>query len=125
MKKQKKQPCPGCNGTGQMTWFGGASRFQFSYEDCPECNGFGFLEPETSESAITASQIADNSPLSLEQAEKFLQALSQILSSTLAQGEDIRLKKFGRFSCPAGNTAKKTIRFKTSNNLLKFLNKDN
>jgi len=124
MKGDKKQPCPGCNGTGQMTWFGGVSRFQFSYDDCPECNGFGFLEPQTSDNSITAPQIADSSPLSLEQAEKFLQALSQIISSTLIQGEEIRLRKFGKFSCSFRNTAKKNIQFKASNNLLKFLNKD-
>ena len=53
MKEPKPVPCPGCNGTGQTTYFGGVSRFLLSYEDCPECNGVGFLKPEPDDNLIS------------------------------------------------------------------------
>jgi len=37
----KNTPCPGCNGSGQTSYFGGESRFMFTWEDCPECCGTG------------------------------------------------------------------------------------
>ncbi len=37
----KNIPCPGCNGSGQTSFFGGESRFMFTWEDCPDCCGTG------------------------------------------------------------------------------------
>lgn len=54
----QKQPltCPGCGGSGQTSFFGGASRFMFTWEDCPDCCGTGVVlertdndHPETKE----------------------------------------------------------------------------
>jgi DnaJ-class molecular chaperone len=39
--EEKNRPCPGCNGTGQTSFFGGESRFMFTWEDCPDCCGTG------------------------------------------------------------------------------------
>ncbi len=56
MMTEKKQstpkqttPCPGCGGSGQTSFFGGASRFMLTWEDCPDCCGTGIVldEPET------------------------------------------------------------------------------
>jgi len=42
-----KQICLNCNGTGQISFFKGVSRFLLSCEECPECAGLGFQpEPE-------------------------------------------------------------------------------
>ncbi len=38
-----KETCPICNGTGQISFFKGVSRFLLSCEECPECGGLGFL----------------------------------------------------------------------------------
>lgn len=100
MRPKQGPPCPGCNGTGQMTYFGGVSRFQFSYEDCPECNGFGFLKA-TPENTLSAEHIAAHSSLSPVQAEQFLKVLAQTLSAALVQGENIRLRGFGSFCGPS------------------------
>lgn len=40
-KVVKNMPCPGCNGSGQTSYFGGESRFMFTWEDCPDCCGTG------------------------------------------------------------------------------------
>ena len=120
MGKSQPQPCPGCNGTGQMTWFGGVSRFQFSYTDCPECNGFGFLDPEPDSSFLLTKYLTDNTDLSTTQASVFLQTLAQILTKTLAQGEPVRLRGFGNFSCKAGRTdSSEKIHFRPSKHLFK------
>jgi len=37
-----QEPCPGCGGTGQISFFKGVSRFLLSCEECPECAGLGF-----------------------------------------------------------------------------------
>lgn len=37
----QKKVCPGCNGSGQTAYFGGESRFMFTWEDCPDCCGTG------------------------------------------------------------------------------------
>jgi ssDNA-binding Zn-finger/Zn-ribbon topoisomerase 1 len=37
-----KQICQTCNGTGQISFFKGVSRFLLSCEECPECAGLGF-----------------------------------------------------------------------------------
>lgn len=43
-----KQNCQTCNGTGQISFFKGVSRFLLSCEECPECCGLGsHPEPET------------------------------------------------------------------------------
>lgn len=45
-----REVCPGCGGTGQLSYFKGVSRFLLSCEECPECAGLGFrLDPEASE----------------------------------------------------------------------------
>lgn len=36
-------PCEYCNGTGQISFFGGVSRFSISYEECLECAGLGYI----------------------------------------------------------------------------------
>lgn len=38
---KKNSPCKGCGGSGQTSFFGGASRFMFTWEDCPDCHGTG------------------------------------------------------------------------------------
>lgn len=39
--------CPGCGGSGQISYFKGVSRFLLSCEECPECAGLGFqINPE-------------------------------------------------------------------------------
>ena len=40
-----KHPCPSCGGTGQLSTFKGVSRFLLTVEECPECNGLGYLLP--------------------------------------------------------------------------------
>ena len=70
MKEPKPLPCPGCNGTGQTTYFGGVSRFLLSYEDCLECNGVGFLKAEPDDNLLS-EHISSQSSLSRPQAEKF------------------------------------------------------
>lgn len=40
-KPDKPPPCPFCNGSGQTSYFGGESRFMFTWEDCPDCCGTG------------------------------------------------------------------------------------
>ena len=42
-KAEEKQVCPSCGGTGQLNFFQGESRFVFSYEECTECAGLGYL----------------------------------------------------------------------------------
>ena len=39
----KKTTCILCNGSGQVSYFKGVSRFLLSEEDCPECGGTGFV----------------------------------------------------------------------------------
>lgn len=40
---QKSTSCPWCNGTGQISYFGGESRFMFTWEDCSDCCGTGLV----------------------------------------------------------------------------------
>jgi excinuclease UvrABC ATPase subunit len=106
-----------------MTWFGGVSRFQFSYTDCPECNGFGFLE-QTADRSLQAVHLKNTSNLSTEQTHAFLKTLAHILSKTLVQGETIRLRGFGSFRCNSSKSESKTkISFSPAKQLLKTLNK--
>ena len=37
-----KKTCEICNGSGQISYFKGVSRFLLSWEDCPECHGSGY-----------------------------------------------------------------------------------
>lgn len=122
MKNSSPPPCPGCNGTGQMTWFGGVSRFQFSYTDCPECSGVGFLDAEPDDS-LQSSDLTLNSSLTSSQADDFLKALAQILSETLSQNKKIQLRGFGSFSCSySASSQQKDIQFSPSKKLLLQLN---
>ncbi|MGB3224306.1 MAG: hypothetical protein WBB23_16015 [Desulforhopalus sp.] len=41
--QKKPLPCPGCGGSGQTSFFGGASRFMLTWEDCPDCCGTGIV----------------------------------------------------------------------------------
>jgi Bacterial DNA-binding protein len=122
MKQSQQPPCPGCNGTGQMTWFGGVSRFQFSYTDCPECNGVGFLN-QTPDDCLQAKDLVNKTSLSTEKADDFLKALAQILFDALLQGEKIQLRGFGSFSCSSSDSASpEKIRFIPAGQLLQCLN---
>ena len=117
MKNSNPPPCPGCNGTGQMTWFGGVSRFQFSYTDCPECNGVGFLDTEPDDT-LQSSELTINSTLTSSQADDFLKALARILSETLSKDEKIQLRGFGSFYCSASaSSQQKNICFSPSKKL--------
>jgi DnaJ-class molecular chaperone len=40
-KPARNKPCVGCGGSGQTPYFGGESRFMFTWEDCPDCCGTG------------------------------------------------------------------------------------
>lgn len=122
--KQSKQPppCPGCNGTGQMTWFGGVSRFQFSYEDCPECNGFGFLIPADEENPVITAEQITSTGLSTKKAKQFFTALAQCLSAALEKGDNIQLRGFGSFSRVSTESAPGIIRFTNGKSLQQTLN---
>lgn len=39
----KKKSCTACNGSGQVSYFKGVSRFLLTSEECPECAGLGFI----------------------------------------------------------------------------------
>jgi len=43
----KKEPCQACGGNGQLNFFGGESRFLLTAEECPHCNGFGYILQNT------------------------------------------------------------------------------
>jgi DnaJ-class molecular chaperone len=43
---KRQTPCPGCGGSGQTSFFGGASRFMLTWEDCPDCCGTGIVLDE-------------------------------------------------------------------------------
>lgn len=47
-KIPKNSPCPGCGGSGQSSFFGGESRFMFTWEDCPDCCGTGIVLDDNS-----------------------------------------------------------------------------
>ena len=42
----QRRECPGCGGSGQISYFQGESRFLLTTEECPECLGTGFLDDE-------------------------------------------------------------------------------
>lgn len=41
-KESMKKVCEICDGTGQISYFKGVSRFLISWEECPECAGLGY-----------------------------------------------------------------------------------
>ena len=43
---RKNRPWPGCGGSGQSSFFAGASRFMLTWEDCPDCCGTGVVLEE-------------------------------------------------------------------------------
>ncbi len=96
-----------------MTWFGGVSRFQFSYTDCPECNGTGFLE-DTSEKILVAEYLTETTTNTPVQARKFLEVLAQILSEALLDNKIITLRGFGSFNLPH------PLRLQPKNHFLSF-----
>lgn len=50
----EREPCPGCGGSGQISYFKGVSRFLLSCEECSECAGLGFrLDPVAAEEAVS------------------------------------------------------------------------
>jgi DnaJ-class molecular chaperone len=51
---KKPNPCIGCGGSGQTSFFGGASRFMFTWEDCPDCHGTGVTLDEFKEETNTS-----------------------------------------------------------------------
>ncbi len=111
MTPKPPPPCPGCSGTGQIHFFGGVSRFQFSYEECPECYGTGIL-----------NLVEDNNrnPAGIAGVdEQFLAALAKTLTHALADGETIRLRGFGSLSCRADASGKQSIHFLPAGNLLR------
>ncbi len=110
--------CPGCNGTGQVSFFGGVSRFQFSYDECPECSGTGFISPPKKDTILTGEQIAATCGLSPRNADKFLTSLSRILLRSLEKGEQIQLRGFGSFVPVYSKTKKRALHFKPAKNLL-------
>lgn len=50
----------GCGGTGQTQYFGGESRFMFTYEDCPDCHGTGIVLDEDADNK-TPEKVSNNS----------------------------------------------------------------
>jgi DnaJ-class molecular chaperone len=42
VKKEQKDICEICGGTGQVSYFKGVSRFLLSTEECAECAGTGY-----------------------------------------------------------------------------------
>jgi len=38
-----KKRCESCEGSGQIQYFKGVSRFLLSTEECPECAGVGYI----------------------------------------------------------------------------------
>jgi len=38
-----KKLCASCDGSGQISYFKGVSRFLISTEECPECSGLGYI----------------------------------------------------------------------------------
>ncbi|MDH3329303.1 MAG: hypothetical protein OEM01_08730 [Desulfobulbaceae bacterium] len=43
-----KKTCVSCGGSGQISYFKGESRFLLTTEECPECNGTGYLQENIS-----------------------------------------------------------------------------
>ena len=57
-----KNICDICNGSGQVTYFRGESRFHLSWEDCPACNGSGVQfspDKDSDNKEATEGELAD------------------------------------------------------------------
>ncbi|HHK60801.1 MAG TPA: hypothetical protein ENJ73_03625 [Desulfobacterales bacterium] len=65
-EKRAKRCCPGCHGSGQVSFFQGVSRFLLTWEECPECAGLGYLLAEEGPGAHSPGA-ADRSPPSQEE----------------------------------------------------------
>lgn len=104
-----------------MTWFGGVSRFQFSYDDCPECNGVGFLIP--AENNCLIASIVECSGFSSIQAERFLNTLTQIISTGLTEGKSVKIRGFGSFTRVSTESSPTQIRFTPGKDLLREVNR--
>ncbi len=51
--EDKIKKCQVCEGSGQVSYFGGESRFVITWEDCPACCGSGFeMDEEEKEEKI-------------------------------------------------------------------------
>lgn len=46
MMPEGKKVCPTCGGSGEIGYFQGESRFFITREECPACNGFGYVLEE-------------------------------------------------------------------------------
>ncbi|MBU1564660.1 MAG: hypothetical protein KJ630_03415 [Proteobacteria bacterium] len=57
---KKTIPCIGCGGSGQTSYFGGASRFMLSWEDCPDCCGTGIVLDQTDTDQKDTPEKKDN-----------------------------------------------------------------
>ncbi len=44
---EERKICPTCGGSGQISFFAGASRFLLTTEECPACFGTGFEQPDS------------------------------------------------------------------------------
>lgn len=51
-----KETCDICGGSGQVGSFLGESRFVITWEECPECIGTGFIDPDN----IPQTEINEN-----------------------------------------------------------------
>jgi DnaJ-class molecular chaperone len=49
MEDETVKKCPVCEGSGQVSYFGGESRFVVTWEDCPQCCGSGIEVVEQEE----------------------------------------------------------------------------
>jgi hypothetical protein len=66
-----REPCPGCCGSGQISYFKGVSRFLLSCEECPECAGLGFrLDPLRSENPEESDGRPEKAPPKKKSKEK-------------------------------------------------------
>lgn len=58
--QQQPLTCPGCGGSGQTSFFGGASRFMLTWEDCPDCCGTGIVLEKTDSDLSKQKKIDDD-----------------------------------------------------------------
>lgn len=66
-----REPCPGCGGSGQISYFKGVSRFLLTCEECPECAGLGFrLAPDPAEGESHPGRRPQKSPKKMKNAKE-------------------------------------------------------
>ncbi len=56
------KPCEVCGGSGQITFFQGASRFLMSWEECPACGGLGSIPEQNEEKKREEEDPEETSP---------------------------------------------------------------